>query len=619
MHPCRRMHILSGLSVMVFVLAWMISSASTLHAQSPVTLARDGQTMASIVVQENAPAATQFAATELQKFLSLVTGATFEIRHQPSDSGSSIFLGYSPTVEKHGLTLDKLKPDGFYQALINGNLYLVGRDDPSDKFMPVDRDELYDKEHGTLNAVYNFLEQECGVRWLMPGEIGQVIPKLDVLTIEPGIHCENPVFTDRKMDYLGHFLKFKDIDDFTDSRMEMTLWLMRQRWTTDNFQRGLHSTDRFEFGKRFGQSNPEYFALQKDGQRAINTRRGSYLCWSEPGVAKEFIKDARAWLQGQPPQSRGLSEWSANCFTKNQVCVDPNDAYKHYACQCDKCTAIQKKYGADAKDYSSVIWPAIVEVARGIEDIKGAYISTLAYPPKLFTPQAVQMPSNVHVRLCITGAPSIYAPDLYRQELALLQQWSKLMHGNLALFTYQNISRFDPLEVAMETMPRATAQFYRDTKPYIRGARILRAGTQMTTNMLDYYIAMRLLWNPDQSVDELLDDYFLKGYGPAAKPVAELYERLESLWQTIYTFYPNLQAQDVRYARGKRQGAAKEQDLWNKIYTDQQLTQFDHWLTEAQQLAQGSPQIQARISLLRKNFYDPLKAKRDQFFTRQQN
>ena len=75
----------------------------------------------------------------------------------------------------------------------------------------------------------------------------------------------------------------------------------------------------------------------------------------------------------------------------------------------------------------------------------------------------------------------------------------------------------------------------------------------------------------------------------------------------------------MRYARGKRQGAAKEQDLWNKIYTDQQLTQFDHWLTEAQQLAQGSPQIQARISLLRKNFYDPLKAKRDQFFTRQQN
>lgn len=39
-------------------------------------------------------------------------------------------------------------------------------------------------ERGTLNAVYDFLERSCGVRWYAPGEIGEVCPEQQTLNVD---------------------------------------------------------------------------------------------------------------------------------------------------------------------------------------------------------------------------------------------------------------------------------------------------------------------------------------------------------------------------------------------------------------------------------------------------
>ena len=38
-------------------------------------------------------------------------------------------------------------------------------------------------ETGTLLAVYNFLDCQMGVRWLWPGKLGEVVPKVSTIRI----------------------------------------------------------------------------------------------------------------------------------------------------------------------------------------------------------------------------------------------------------------------------------------------------------------------------------------------------------------------------------------------------------------------------------------------------
>src|SRR5437016_12611158 len=49
------------------------------------------------------------------------------------------------------------------------------------------------------------------------------------------------------------------------------------------------------------------------------------------------------------------------------------------------------------------------------------------------------------------------------------------------------------------------------------------------TQGLNYYVVARLSWNPEQSVDVLVDDYCRAGFGPAARSVRRYFDRLEAL------------------------------------------------------------------------------------------
>jgi hypothetical protein len=39
------------------------------------------------------------------------------------------------------------------------------------------------QEYGTINAVYTFLQDQLGVRWLWPGELGEDVPKSERIAI----------------------------------------------------------------------------------------------------------------------------------------------------------------------------------------------------------------------------------------------------------------------------------------------------------------------------------------------------------------------------------------------------------------------------------------------------
>ena len=571
------------------------------------TLARDSEALAKIVIPAEPPGAVQFAAIELRDYLRRVTGAPFEVTSTDPGAPPRIYVGDSAAARAAGLDVSTLKRDGFFRGVVGQDLYILGRDDPDKRWKRGGWVETFRNEHGTVTGVYDFLEDICQVRWFMPGKRGEVVPRIERITVPEGIIEEAPVFIERRIDQPGVFgYWYPDADEVVGSQEEQFLWLLRQRYSTTIPVSGCHSATYLKFGERFGEEHPEWFSLRADGTRAIKTGYGPHLCWSQPEVIDAFVKDARAYFTGQPPESRGLKKWPS-FFSATEFMVDPSDGYTK--CRCDRCQTTLGKY--PGQGYSEIMFAAVAKVAESVKDLEGKVITTLAYGAKRLPPQSVPLPDNVRVRLCISGPVAAIKPLAHQTQMELIRQWSERMSGNLCLWTYPNTSWYKGLGV-VETMPHAAAKFLRDARPYVRGVFFENEAINHTYRLLDCYLLLRLAWDPAQDVDALLADYFSKCYGPAAGPIGAMYGRLEELWIKTFTFYPESDHGDNLSAGGSYTIPGSI-DIWEKVYSKAELEQFGAWMDEAETKAADHPEVAARVAILRKWLYGTLKRQRDSF------
>ncbi len=167
------------------VLAAMLCLAVGLPAGAMVVAER-GQSRAVIVVGADARPREMLAAEDLAHYLGAMTGATFEIRHQPAD-GPCIYVGHSGATTPILQDLrDRNAPaDSFVIRCKGDQLYLVGSD--------VDAMAYDFPDEGTCNAVYTFLD-ELGCRWYFPGELGEVVPRRDRIEIDEQDRFIKPSF-----------------------------------------------------------------------------------------------------------------------------------------------------------------------------------------------------------------------------------------------------------------------------------------------------------------------------------------------------------------------------------------------------------------------------------------
>ena len=95
-------------------------------------LVKDHQPQARIVVADDAPASVRFAASELQSYLQKSTGAVLPIGGTPAaDEGVvNIYLGDSPQARAAGFDVSTLVADGSMRGVVDGDLFILGRDQP---------------------------------------------------------------------------------------------------------------------------------------------------------------------------------------------------------------------------------------------------------------------------------------------------------------------------------------------------------------------------------------------------------------------------------------------------------------------------------------------------------
>ncbi len=247
----------------------------------------DGAPRASIVIAQAAiapakdnPVAQKVAAAahDLQEYIRKMSGATLPIVDDKSAaSGNLILVGRSIASDRlkivipSGLTPER-NEEGFLIESRKKYLVLAGND--------------AGPYHGTEYAVYDFLNR-LGVRWFMPGEFGEVVPRSKTIGFRETTSRERPDF--RLRNWWLHTTP--------EMAAEERRWKIRNKMNPDEiFALPTDSSVRgFVAGPELLKTEPDLFARNADG--TINPNLPNL---SNPRTVEIAAKKAEDYFRAHP-------------------------------------------------------------------------------------------------------------------------------------------------------------------------------------------------------------------------------------------------------------------------------------------------------------------------------
>src|ERR1051325_5061773 len=143
-------------------------------------------------------------------------------------------------------------------------------------------------ERGSLNAVYAFLRDQ-GVRWYMPGELGEILPRSHRIAVPKSERTVRPDFGLRYMHM--SFFSFEGWDDMLwslrlglNSSSEATGWALVQS----------HGMEELHRREAYRIAHPDYFAVW--GGKRMNLNDQGKPCLSSPGLFEDNVRYLRALI-----------------------------------------------------------------------------------------------------------------------------------------------------------------------------------------------------------------------------------------------------------------------------------------------------------------------------------
>jgi len=482
-------------------------------AEEPfVDLVADGRPQAQIVTPDAPTDLEQFAASELQAYFEKMSGVGLPICKEGDDETApySFFLGMTRAAAQAGVTPDEqtMGRDGFELRSVPAGLVVLGRGDL-----------------GTLFGVYELLEHYFGVRWFMPGEIGEHVPRHDPLRMGTVRLLFKPSFRVRWVGNGDWSLRQRMNAYVTAAGKSVGI---KWKWHFHTFRILIPP-------EKYHAEHPEYFALV-DGERKVTDSKthGNQLCTSNPEVIRELAKNLIATLDAEPDTEI--------------ITLSPNDGGGF--CECEQCRALDEPGRDWFAKYSRRLAIFNDEVARLVKLkhpkvlIKVGAYAMYARPPldEDYRPEDNLFFQLCHLYFChnhALGSEACKAGETYEpsgdyqpnQEFCrILDQWLELS-PHLFIYEYYSIGG-----MARANLPWPLVHTMRSDIPYYRDRGVEGFYTQLSANLwhrlgLNYYIAAKLCWNADLDVDALLQDYFDKFYGPATGPMQEYFTLMEEAMQ----------------------------------------------------------------------------------------
>ena len=536
-----------------FVLLALAFSGCTLFNFGGTKLVEDGKPCTDIVIAEKPPRGVKLAASELQAYIEKISGAKLAITTAPGqDVPAHIYVGRSTYTDKLNITDEGLKYGAF--RMLSGKDYLVLLGYDKDFVIPqyVNRsyadipralkewdertgahwinpytfDRLYRQynanldvciydELGSMNAVCEFL-RGLGVRWYMPGDLGEIVPKLKTIALTPLDKTVKPDFPYRN---LGDYAP-----NFDGATRDAGLFKLHLGLNCAMGIPGPHGLTNVYCRDEVKKEHPEFFA----NHRAPFPNEISQCCLASPEMFAETVKYARAVFEIYPDLK--------------YLSLMPNDSFwVGSMCQCELCKGKATPERGDGGVMSDYVWDFIERVAKELYKthpdrtvICGAYGAYTLPPLKIakFSP-------NVMVMI-VQPRYDFNNPETRAHWLDIRKGYlDKLMPGNLSIYCHylQSGSHLPSY------FPHAIAEDLHSLKGKSQGDYIeLTHGTidkggavgdmhAPGFNHLDVYVTGRYYWDADQDIEALLSEYYEKFYGPAAKEMKAFIEYSEANWK----------------------------------------------------------------------------------------
>jgi len=492
------------------------------QTEAGLRLFQDGSTTLSIVVAAQATPAEKDAAAELAQYLGRASGAEFPIVSEPH-TGPGLFVGRTQQAADWDLPPPAPSPEqdeGFAIRVSSAGqrAVLVGTIDMATKF-----------------AVYDFLDRFVGVRWFLPGELFQVVPEHQQLTVPDCDIRELPALSGRELKYSisGDMYPanvdpqfgtpFIDYSDRTGVRIDTSRrgaqaarWACRNLLSVDgrlesafhghNFIRIFHYASYFK-------DHPEYYPKRYSAEGASSP--GGYgwqPCTTEPGVLQVTLDWGRDFFEHNPEHWAWFS-------------LGINDSGGW--CGCDNCSALDAGRGRFRGHpvvndrYFKFVKQVADVMAREYPDRK---LGLIAYNSTVVPPLSDQKYSNVNV-LVTRDSFQYFDPEYLATDLEQDRRWLELTNGNVYRYDYYSFGWLVP-----RYYPHRLAQDIRRMRDM--GVKGIHAEDKPLWPLVgpSYYVIAKLWWDPDRDVDELLDEFNHTLFGPAAAAMARYWARHEKVW-----------------------------------------------------------------------------------------
>lgn len=195
------------------LLTAILISFSGCRDQKNILLVRNARTEHTILIGLSTPESVKIAAGDLKEYFEKVTGASPVIAESDEiPEGPFISLGSTAASASAGLDVSGIENDGYRIVTRKNNIFILGPDTP---------DGLVNSKggisRGTSNGVYTFIEEYLGVRWLMPGPLGEEFDEIRTLKVPSTDLSYSPPFDYRVVMYRdGH-----PQEDEWDRRMKL--------------------------------------------------------------------------------------------------------------------------------------------------------------------------------------------------------------------------------------------------------------------------------------------------------------------------------------------------------------------------------------------------------------
>jgi hypothetical protein len=521
-----------------------ISLLGIVSSASAVVIVKDHQPTATIVVDQNADTQIKNAAKTLQTYIQKSTGATLPVSNTPGKS-NNINIGETDFTKQHHLNPGNLDQDGFIlQGADAKNFAIIGGSD-----------------WGTEFGVDDFLERYLDVRWLMPTEIGIDIPKHPTLDIPPTLVRQEPVYLSRQL---------SPMNDLDANNPEA-------QWARFNRARGRiafhHNMLHLFPVSIFGKTHPEFYPIV-DGKRYI-PKSDSDVPWqpnlSAPGIVDAAVEQIEKYFQEHPEAtSYSLGMNDSNLWDESPASKARRSGKKNYL-------------GLEDISDDYFTWANAV-VAKVLLKYPDKWFGTLAYNGLAEPPTKVKV--NPRIVPFITYERMRWEdPKLREAGQQLTERWEKVSPV---------LGWYDYAYGISYLLPRV--YFHRMQKYLSWGAshNVKFHYAELYPNWgtgPKAWVYTKLLWNPNQDVDVLLDDWYTHFAGNKAAPKLKAYY---AIWEKFWTvnLYQSKWNWDVGQYLPFNQIPSYLADVPQSY-----VTQSDQLMHEALQLA-DTPERKARVEKL---------------------